>query len=678
MNHRHRQYCLRRSTIRLNRAGVIIAASIALSVAVEAGTNFYVDPDWTGAKSGTQSRPFAILDESVWRRINAALASGDVTVYFSALKADGVTQQSRAWFVQCRRTDYSAHRLTLDGYSKYNSNETAPNWLANPEPDIAVAYIAGKVFKITGNRSSALGWTRFDGNDFVTHNGLVYCCIESHLASADNEPGVGPNWQLYWDQHGSGGTEWVLNQSYKCYVKQNNVTLRGFEITGTGARSSFAGDNFIWEYNYVHDVTTIGPGMALLYTSHPDSSAAQIVARPSTNLIFRNFRVANTYGEGFYLGSINPDAPGAFQLAHGNQHSQIVIENFVIDHPGVNGGQGDGIDCKNGITYLTIRFGEISGYGRNGNGINLPYSATNDDQHNLVEAVFIHDSAFDGQGAQRCISAQTGGALSTSLYGYVGLTIRNCICSNSYSGIVVSGSMNQPVDQAHIFNNTIYAINGTGLSVSTNITNSEAENNFVFGGANPRGIIGSTGVSSDYNAHDGSWTSVNEGAHSLSLSTSEALLSVVNVINEDFHLVFGAPLIGAAQMQDSFFNDFDGVPRGQRWDIGAYEFAATTTPTPTPTATPPASPTPTPTPSPTAPPSPSPTPTVTPTPCVAIVPNLLGIRLNQAQAVWQAAGFTTTVVMDGPPGQTAAWQSIPTGTAADCNSTVITVSNRPH
>jgi len=61
-----------------------------------------------------------------------------------------------------------------------------------------------------------------------------------------------------------------------------------------------------------------------------------------------------------------------------------------------------------------------------------------------------------------------------------------------------------------------------------------------------------------------------------------------------------------------------------------------------------------------------------------MVPNLLGIKLNQAQAVWQAAGFTTTVVMDGPPGKKAAWQSIPAGTAAGCDTTVITVSTRSH
>jgi hypothetical protein len=533
------------------------------------GASFYVDPDWTGPHSGTASAPFAVLDGAAWSTINGALANDDVTVYFSALKADGVTQQSRAWFVQCRRTDYSAHRLTLDGYSKYNSNLVAPNWVANPEPDIAVAYIAGKVFKITGNGSSALGWTRVDGNDFVTHNGLVYCCIESHLASADNEPGVGPNWQLYWDQHGSGGTEWALNQSYKCYVKQNNITLRGFEITGAGARVSFAGNNLIYEYNYLHDLTRIGPGVAVLYTSHPDSSAAQIVARPSTNITFRNFRVVNTHGEGFYLGSINPDAPGAFQLAHGNQHSHILIENFLIDHPGINGGQGDGIDCKNGLTYLTIRLGEIVGF--NGNGINLPYSAVNTNQHNLVERVFMHDG-FHRTAGGIAVYAGTGGTQSSTLYGFVGLTIRNCIVANSYNGLQVTGSTDQPVDQAFIYNNTIYGITNSGLTVSTNITNSEVKNNFVFATGAPTGVISLSGVASDYNAHDGTWRSENEGGHTLSLRRPQALAAVVDAANGDFHPSETSPLKDAAVTLGSFSDDFYGITRvSGQWDIGAVQ-----------------------------------------------------------------------------------------------------------
>jgi len=634
----------------------------------EASTNFYVDPDWIGAHSGTASQPWAWLGSSEWSAVNSALVSGDVTIFFSALKADGLTQQSKPWFVQCKRTDYGTSRLTLDGYSFYNSSETSPNWLPNPEPDISVAYLSGKVFQITGSSSMALGWTRGDGNDFVTHNGLVYCCIESHLASADNEPGIGPNWQLYWDQHGTSGAEWSSGTAYKCYVKENNITLRGFEMTGAGARSAVNGDNLVWEYNYIHDITTIGPGLTLLYTSAPDSSAAQIISRPSTNLIFHDFRIERTYGEGFYLGAINPDAPAAFQAAHGNQHNDILIENFVIDHPGANGAQGDGIDCKNGITYLTIRLGDISGFGGSGNGINLPYSATNTDEQILVERNFIHDSTFDAQGAQVAIYAGTGGAQSTSLYGYNGVTIRNNIVANCRTGIQFSGSTYQPATYGSIFNNTIYNVTpNSGLAVNTNVTDTVVQNNFVFGGADPRGQIGSTGVTSDYNAHDGSWNSASEGLHTLALSTTEALLSVVNATSEDFHLVFGAPLIGAAEPEDSFFDDFDGVPRGLLWDIGAYQFASTATPTPT------ASPTSTPTATPTA----TPSPTATPTPCLATVPNFVGEKILYAQTIWESAGFTTEVITNGPPGlgHIISSQSLPPGYQGDCSTTVIFVTD---
>ena len=46
----------------LNRAALIIVASVGFFGAVEASTNFYVDPNWTGRKSGTQAHPFAMPD----------------------------------------------------------------------------------------------------------------------------------------------------------------------------------------------------------------------------------------------------------------------------------------------------------------------------------------------------------------------------------------------------------------------------------------------------------------------------------------------------------------------------------------------------------------------------------------------------------------------------------------
>ena len=74
----------RNPLVSYNRLAPIILASAFLVGALEGSTNFYVDPEWVGTKSGTQTHPFALLDRSAWQRINAALVSGDVTIYFSA------------------------------------------------------------------------------------------------------------------------------------------------------------------------------------------------------------------------------------------------------------------------------------------------------------------------------------------------------------------------------------------------------------------------------------------------------------------------------------------------------------------------------------------------------------------------------------------------------------------
>jgi Galactose oxidase-like, Early set domain/Glyoxal oxidase N-terminus/Fibronectin type III domain len=99
----------------------------------------------------------------------------------------------------------------------------------------------------------------------------------------------------------------------------------------------------------------------------------------------------------------------------------------------------------------------------------------------------------------------------------------------------------------------------------------------------------------------------------------------------------------------------------------------TDTPTPTPTSTPTASATATPTPTPTW----TPTPTPTPTPISqCTVPNFIAVRLNQAQSVWNSAGFTTTVTIIGPGGHPITSQSLPAGYTGSCTTTTITVTAR--
>jgi hypothetical protein len=103
---------------------------------------------------------------------------------------------------------------------------------------------------------------------------------------------------------------------------------------------------------------------------------------------------------------------------------------------------------------------------------------------------------------------------------------------------------------------------------------------------------------------------------------------------------------------------------------------ATPTPTSTPAPTPSATPTPTPTPTPI--PTPTPDPTATPSPVVnCIVPNFMGVKLNRAQSVWNAAGFTrpSTMTTTGSNGRSIIWQSLPTGSLGSCANTAVTVQS---
>src|SRR6266550_4168655 len=246
MNRRHRQHFLRRSMICLNLAGVFISASIAFSVVVEAGTNFYVDPNWTGAKSGTQSRPFAILDKSAWHKINAALASGDVTIYFSARKAASDTPEyydTSGNGVQLevdltKKTTSGSFRLTLDGKSFYNTNDSSPSWMPN--------------------------------------TGSSMCIVRD------------------------------FNSQNPSHIKYSNVTIHGFNIicnTGTKAMS-ICGNNWIVENCNISDTSaaTDGPCVLLVPTADGAHEGSNSYAPPCNNITIQNNVIHDTFGEGIYLG----------------------------------------------------------------------------------------------------------------------------------------------------------------------------------------------------------------------------------------------------------------------------------------------------------------------------------------------------------------------------------------
>jgi hypothetical protein len=89
-------------------------------------------------------------------------------------------------------------------------------------------------------------------------------------------------------------------------------------------------------------------------------------------------------------------------------------------------------------------------------------------------------------------------------------------------------------------------------------------------------------------------------------------------------------------------------------------------PGPTPGPTPPPTPGPTP-----PPPGPTPTPRPTPTPgSLCQVVSLIGINTSSAQALWNAAGFSGTVLFSPaiPPHYRVGWQNLAVGSSVTCTS----------
>lgn len=117
-----------------------------------------------------------------------------------------------------------------------------------------------------------------------------------------------------------------------------------------------------------------------------------------------------------------------------------------------------------------------------------------------------------------------------------------------------------------IWNNTIYGHPNYGIVIQ-NTTNTDCRNNIVYG--NTTGQINQSG---------------NTGLTSSSNVTTNPLFA--NEATRDFHLLLGSPAIGTGVVIAQVSVDYDGVPRGNPPDVGAYEFTGSA-----PDTTPPAVPT---------------------------------------------------------------------------------------
>jgi hypothetical protein len=605
----------------------VLALFLGVSFAsyCEANTNFYVDSQWTGPHSGTASQPFAALDTVGWSAINAALAGGDVTVYFSAREASLDTPMyydTGGNHVQLpvdltQKSSGATYLLTLDGKSFYNTNHSSPSWAANEGPNM--------------------------------------CIVRT------------------------------FNSQNIAHVKYSNITVHGFKIVATGGDKEVAicGDNWTVEDCDTSHASgaTGGPGILLVPTADGAHQGSNSYAPRCSHVVIQRNTIHDTFGEAIYIGG------GGSNIGESGSgypsHDDVQVLNNIVYDPGTRGGQGDGVDIKGGITRCVIKGNNFynqntpagiraivfQGQDTGATGINT-----------LIDGNFVHDSTALADNA--ITGAGTWGYPE-------GIMICNNVICNISGQVENGSQKNpggigtvQAADQTQIYNNTIYNCPGNGIGA----TDIKLRNNIVLntgsgsGFGNHQVSLHGT-VDSDYNAFNQTWGYSPVDAHGVIVSDVNG--TFMNVAGEDFHIKAGANIISAGVVIDFFNDDFDGLIRAFPWDIGGFKYVsgATPTPTPSPSPTPTATQTPTPTPSPTATPEPSSTPaataTPTSTPAQCSVPNFVGTpRLNLAQSIWTNAGFTTNVTTVGPMGHQITGQSLPAGYIGSCTTTTITITSQ--
>lgn len=492
---------------RLIAALALLVGSAAPAFAV---TDYYLDPDVaTGTHVGTQANPFQ-TQAQMWSVVNPALASGDVRVYCSARAASSDTNQ--AWAVDIDVTQKTANpigTLTLDGRSQWNSNDATPNWSAYAG--------SSKCAVLTFNAQNA-GHIQY--NNF-TIDGFV-------VAPTSNA--IKPIAQC--------GNNWLITNS-------------DVSNASTGGISGFPNINIIPSADAIHE-----------------GSGSWCPA--SSNIRILNNHLHHSLGENIYVGGAGctiTDAALSSTNCNGfPSHSNILIEGNTFDNCGSQGQQGDCIDVKAAITYLTIRGNDISsniaGSANNWRAIVMQGIQTDGtDQHIVVERNNFHD----------CISVDDGALAIVDSWGTPnGVEVRNNVFANTTGGFAVKVYTTQAIG-VRLFNNTMY--NGDSHAIDANLGSTLlVENNAIFSnnaGAAQNAFAGT--VTADHNAFSNTW-----GGTCTTCVSGLTAADFVSPSGGDFHLVSGSIAKDAGTPQTSFSNDYAGGSRpfGAAWDIGAYEFGA--------------------------------------------------------------------------------------------------------
>jgi hypothetical protein len=393
-------------------------------------TNFYLDPDWAGAKTGTQSQPFASFTAGVWSTVNSALASDDVTIYLSARQAGADTEDTLNEIIDIsRKTPNPVGTLTINGRSLYNSNDSSPTWL-----DYS-GNARARVNAVLGQNDAHVKYNK------VTIDGL-------HIVQNAGAKGVaicGDNWT----------------------VKNSNI-----EQGPNGA----------------------SPLFLIVPTADSAHEGSSAWCPASTNIIIQNNTIHDSVGELIYVGgagcSVNDTNLSDSNCDGKPSHSNIFILNNILTNCGSHSPQGDCIDMKGGLTNVTIRGNDISNSGavtraivgqgiqKDGTNQNIIIERNHIHNHNNIEdaAIAIVNSWGTPNGYTVRNNVITSILSGTGIHVYgtqaAGVKIYNNTIHNASSYCISSASGST----VEIRNNVCLGNNGNGAQTSLSGTITSTNN----------------------------------------------------------------------------------------------------------------------------------------------------------------------------------------------------------
>lgn len=299
-------------------------------------TEFFVDPDFAGSlQEGSAANPWTHLGasggESPWIAINSALATNDVSIYFSARSAPRDTNQISTFGVTLARTDQSDHRLTLDGMSRYNADDGQPRW------------------------------SRYDGRSRLE---IQYGYPISAYLRGTNQ-------------------DHVTIRGFKA--------IGGFGGRGGQALAYWGGSHLLIENcEFLHDPAA--KDGACVQFGYAWSEHGKRENGGCTDITIRNNVIHDTFGEGIYIGgSGNTRDPSTGKVRPA--HRQIVIEGNHIYNTGVRGAEGDSIDLKDGLSDVTLR-NNICHHTRGGNATCISSHSPFRAEGNVIYSADGHGIAF--------------------------------------------------------------------------------------------------------------------------------------------------------------------------------------------------------------------------------------------------------------------------------------------